>query len=290
MFSPKKLAGLLVTVFLFGFALAPAVQASGLSSTQISAVLSLLQSFGADQVTINNVSVALGGNSNTHACAAITHNFGIGATDASVGGDLSRLITFLDKANYFGDARIDGTFNEQTSASLRSWQKSVGLDGVGVVGPKTRAAIDKACNSVSPTPATQLRAKSDMPSVTYSYRTGPGDATYATTTESAFGEGVVVDPTKERAPTSVAQQGNTILRMLYVDKALVNKSGGSYPAVSDAMFEGGTVYLWCTYAPAKAVGVHVILPANLIMACNPGAEALITRDGKDIPLSNWAAN
>lgn len=79
-------------------------------------------------------------------CPTLTHDFGLGATDAQTEGDLGRLISFLDSHDYYGDARTDGTFNEQTSAALSAWQKSAGLDGLGVVGPKTRAAIAQACN------------------------------------------------------------------------------------------------------------------------------------------------
>ncbi len=43
------------------FAAAPKAQAAGLTSTQISAILSLLQSFGTDQSTISNVNAALNG-------------------------------------------------------------------------------------------------------------------------------------------------------------------------------------------------------------------------------------
>jgi hypothetical protein len=80
-------------------------------------------------------------------CPTLAHDFGLGATDAQTGGDLGLLINFLDSHNYYGDARSDGTFNEQTSSSLRGWQESVGLkDELGVVGPKTRIAIVQSCN------------------------------------------------------------------------------------------------------------------------------------------------
>ncbi len=61
MFSSKKFAGIVIALSLFGFVLVPAVHADGLNATQVSAILIFLQSFGADQTIINNVSIALGG-------------------------------------------------------------------------------------------------------------------------------------------------------------------------------------------------------------------------------------
>lgn len=58
MFKIKYAAAAVGTLMLLGAAL-PA-SAAGLTSSQISSILSLLQAFGVDQTTINNVSAALG--------------------------------------------------------------------------------------------------------------------------------------------------------------------------------------------------------------------------------------
>src|SRR3989344_5830275 len=64
---PLKTIKLLLVSFaffvLFAAAMPAPAHAAALTESQISAILSLLSSFGADQATINNVNIALGGNS-----------------------------------------------------------------------------------------------------------------------------------------------------------------------------------------------------------------------------------
>ena len=65
-------------------------QASGLTQTQINAIIGLLQSFGADQQVINNVRAALQGNGNSYSYTQ-TSNTQINTTDI-VGNELSGTI------------------------------------------------------------------------------------------------------------------------------------------------------------------------------------------------------
>ena len=129
MFSPKKFAGIVVAVSLFGFAIAPAVQASGLSSTQISSILSMLQAFGADQSVINNVSAALGGQmSSGLSCTSFT-DVSYGNFDNNPGGRVSQLQTWLGiSSNTFGF----GTYGRKTQTL---WNSKCG--GAQTITPNT---------------------------------------------------------------------------------------------------------------------------------------------------------
>ncbi len=109
---------------LFGLALtfsivAPA-QASTLTSAQVQAIVGLLQSFGADQSVINNVSVALGGSSSgSQSCSAFA-DLKYGDFDDDSGGRVSQLQTWLGiPSNTFGF----GTYGNKTRAA---WQSRCG--------------------------------------------------------------------------------------------------------------------------------------------------------------------
>ncbi len=119
----KFAAGTAVALSLFGAV--GAVQASTLTQTQVSAIISLLQSFGADQGTISNVSSALGGQttSNTLSCASFS-DVSYGQFDNNPGGRVSQLQTWLGiPSTTFGF----GTYGKKTQAL---WNATCG--GVGV--------------------------------------------------------------------------------------------------------------------------------------------------------------
>lgn len=123
-------AGVLALGLLFsvGFIAAPA-EASSLTSAQISAILSLLQSFGANQSVVNNVSAALEGQTttNTLSCSSFA-NLSYGNFDTSLGGPVSQLQTWLGiSSNSFG---------------------------FGTYGPKTQAAWNAKCGGTQTTTQT----------------------------------------------------------------------------------------------------------------------------------------
>ena len=146
----KKLIGLTLALALFAVAL-PA-SAAGLTQTQISDILSLLQSFGAEQSVINNVSVSLGGGTPGNSgsgvsCIELSYNLFSGSTDNTTGGQVTKLQRFLgvDTTGYFGPA---------TEAAVQRWQAQNGVvssgspdsTGYGYVGTKTRAAMARGCS------------------------------------------------------------------------------------------------------------------------------------------------
>ncbi len=115
----KLAAGAAVALSLFGAV--GAAQASSLTQTQVSAIISLLQSFGADQGTISNVSSALGGQapSNTLSCASFS-DVSYGTFDNAPGGRVSQLQTWLGiPSTTFGF----GTYGRKTQAA---WNATCG--------------------------------------------------------------------------------------------------------------------------------------------------------------------
>ena len=85
-------------------------------------------------------------------CPTLTHDFGLGDTDVSTNGEVSLLQRFLIEHHYNGELGVTGMFDAgATKTNLINFQKANGLEGLGVVGPKTRAMIVSICSNVSDT-------------------------------------------------------------------------------------------------------------------------------------------
>lgn len=152
-------AGVAVALALMGaVAVAPA-QAAGLSASQVSAIVSLLASFGADQATINNVTAALNGQATTGtgsgstggACPVLTRSLQLGSS----GSDVMSLQKFLN-ANASTRVAVSGAgspglettyFGPATQAAVIKFQAANGVSPIGVVGPASRAAIAAVCSN-----------------------------------------------------------------------------------------------------------------------------------------------
>src|SRR3990167_247813 len=130
---------------------------------QLQVLLAQLQSGQGTSDTGSSSDTATGSSQ----CIAITHNMGPGDTDASPGGDVTRLQQFFRfQYNNFPDAT--GFFGPITEASVRQWQSGHGIvssgtpntTGYGYVGPRTMAALLQSCggstasNETTPTTTT----------------------------------------------------------------------------------------------------------------------------------------
>ncbi|OGC83286.1 hypothetical protein A3D68_01085 [Candidatus Adlerbacteria bacterium RIFCSPHIGHO2_02_FULL_52_17] len=117
--------GLVALGLLFSVGLATPAHAASLTDAQISAIISLLQAFGADQSVINNVSVALGGtSSNSQSCSTFS-DLSYGNFDTDPGGRVSQLQAWLGiPSNTFG---------------------------FGTYGPKTRTLWNSRCDGTGQT-------------------------------------------------------------------------------------------------------------------------------------------
>ncbi len=125
---------------------APAVHAAALSTTQIQAVISLLQAFGADATSISNVEAALGGvetsgtTSNTALSASI-----LGLLKLGDEGDSVKLLQVLLAADpsVYPEGTVSGFFGPLTLKALRMYQKKHGLEQTGAVGPRTLRHLEE---------------------------------------------------------------------------------------------------------------------------------------------------
>jgi Putative peptidoglycan binding domain/Putative Ig domain len=117
---------------------------SGLSATQVNAILSLLQSFGADQSTIASVSAALGSSAVTTTSSesagdgyVFTDFLGMGSSGTEV-TELQKRLTSLNV--YTGP--ITGYFGSLTQTAVEKLQGENNISQVGYVGPGTRAVLN----------------------------------------------------------------------------------------------------------------------------------------------------
>ena len=156
-------------VLLFGAGAFPA-QAASLTSSQIQSILSLLQSFGADQSTVNNVEVALNGG--TPAPGQFCYNFSNNMSIGTNGSGVTALQTALQ--NDGESVTVNGTFDDQTASAVTGFQEKYasailtpnGLQyGTGYAGPSTRAKLNTlfGCSN-PPTPSPLTITTTSLPS------------------------------------------------------------------------------------------------------------------------------
>lgn len=156
----------------FGVAVNSA-NAAALSETQIQAIISLLQSFGADSTTVSNVSASLRGQATSGtgstttggSCSAtFTRNLQVGST----GADVMALQKFLNAngaqvaASGAGSPGSEtSTFGPATKAAVMKYQTANGISPVsGYVGPLTRAKMNSMCGGSTTTGGTTTPAPS----------------------------------------------------------------------------------------------------------------------------------
>jgi peptidoglycan hydrolase-like protein with peptidoglycan-binding domain len=127
----------------------------GLSSAQISAILQLLQSFGADQSVITNVqTILMGGTPTTPSVttplAAVS--FQINLYFGIKSGDVTKLQQFLAKdLSVYPEGLITGYYGALTVNAVKRFQLKYSIvssgtaatTGYGAVGPKTRAKLNE---------------------------------------------------------------------------------------------------------------------------------------------------
>jgi hypothetical protein len=124
------------------------VLTSALTTSQISAIVGLLQSFNADPSVIANVESNLGVQSAalqspSVSCLTLTSNLSQGSTDADTQGQVTKLQQFL------GITPTTGYFGVLTQGAVEKYQTARGIvssgtpatTGYGATGPRTRAAM-----------------------------------------------------------------------------------------------------------------------------------------------------
>lgn len=153
-------------VLSLGILASPAfTQAAGLTQEQISAIISLLQSFGADQATINNVQTSLNGGTPTGGgTQAWCHRFNTNLKVGDEGVEVAELQEALSEQGFTFSAnfgRIEnvagvaghryGFYRDETASVVTGFQEKYANDiltpnglqhGTGYVGASTRAKLN----------------------------------------------------------------------------------------------------------------------------------------------------
>lgn len=142
--------------------LAPMAHAAALSSTQVSAIISLLQSFGADATTVANVQASLTGSAPVSTGGGSTGgsmsscSFSRDLTVGSKGDDVTCLQNALIAKGYLS-ASATGYFGSLTSAAVAKWQAAAGVTpAAGYFGAKSRAAFTGGSSSNGGTTTTPV--------------------------------------------------------------------------------------------------------------------------------------
>ena len=130
--------GLALAMSVLSFA--PMAQAA-LTSTQVSAIVALLTSFGADASTIANVQASLTGGTpsvpSTPASTTFTRDLKVGST----GADVTALQNALKAGGYMSSSAT-GYFGALTKAGVMAWQTAMKITpATGYFGAKSRAAF-----------------------------------------------------------------------------------------------------------------------------------------------------
>ncbi len=145
--------GLAMAVSMLSFA--PMAQAA-LTSTQVSAIIALLTSFGADSSTIANVQASLTGGTPSTPSTPATSSFTRDLTVGSKGADVTALQDAL-KAGGYMSASATGYFGALTKAGVIAWQTAKGITpAAGYFGAKSRAAFGGTVATTSGTPAAPI--------------------------------------------------------------------------------------------------------------------------------------
>jgi|GEM_PF-5806184 len=131
-------------------------EAAALTQSQISAIIGLLRSFGADEGTIASVNSALTGtgtsvppvpsSSAITYCPTIRNTLYRGSSDSWTKGEVSILQRFLRQL--YPDLPVTGYFGVLTEEAVIRFQNQYGISAVGIVGPETSKKIASLCTPV----------------------------------------------------------------------------------------------------------------------------------------------
>ncbi|MEK7576530.1 MAG: peptidoglycan-binding domain-containing protein [Patescibacteria group bacterium] len=126
-------------------------RAAQLTSAQISAIINLLQSFGASSSVVSNVQTALNGGNATSTAGGLfiqSNSNGLALITLLREGDNGDNVRTLQialsaDASVYPEGLITGYFGPLTAKAVKRFQKKHNLENEGQVGEKTREKINK---------------------------------------------------------------------------------------------------------------------------------------------------
>src|SRR3990167_57726 len=129
-------------------------EAATLTQSQISAIVGLLRSFGADEGTIENVNAALTGTGTSvppvppgiTLCPRISNTLYRGSSDSWTKGEVSILQLFLRQS--YPELPVTGYFGVLSEEAVVRFQSQYGISAVGIVGPETSKKIASLCGPI----------------------------------------------------------------------------------------------------------------------------------------------
>src|SRR3989338_4897822 len=132
--------------------MASPVSAAALTQAQVDAIISLLQSFGADQSTISNVQASLtggtptGGGSTPSGACSFTRDLSMGVR----GDDVTCLQVYLNAGGHLS-VSATGYFGSLTKAAVMKWQSANGVSPAsGYFGSISKAKYSSLVAVVTP--------------------------------------------------------------------------------------------------------------------------------------------
>ncbi len=197
-------------------------------------------------------------------CIVLDRNMGPGDTDATTGGDVSRLQTFLaEDSTMYPEGTVSGFYGPATRRAVERYQASKGIatsgspetNGYGAVGPSTRASISSNCsgNSDYLFRAAPLSGRAPL-SVTFSAKLDTLGANETAAID--FGDGTSGEISKA-VSSSVAHTYQ--VNGTYIAKLIINAAGG-------ASRTGGTVSVKVTNtntpSPQQCAAITRMLSAD----------------------------
>jgi hypothetical protein len=145
----KKLALAASSLVVLGSLLVPSfASASSLTTSQVNAIISLLQAFNADSTTIANVRAALGGTTPSVNCVDLYSQTTLGSS----GAEVTNIQNYLIAQGYLGAGYNTGYYGYLTAQAVGRLQLAKGIvsssgdSSYGIMSPSTRAAI--ACSNI----------------------------------------------------------------------------------------------------------------------------------------------
>lgn len=166
----------LATVVLLAFSL-PAqaqVQTTSQAQTQATTLANLekmIKDLMAQIALLQKDTAHIGNASSTPsgACTPLTRTLKLGSTDATSGGEVGKLQSYLTKTGHYSHGSITGFYGPSTERAVQNWQKANGVvtsgtpatTGYGVFGQNTREKMKAQCN-----PQVKSYTLADVQSVT----------------------------------------------------------------------------------------------------------------------------